>query len=251
MKLRVRFLRQQLLFLVACVLGFPTEGFGQASIKLSSGASHQGRILAVTPAGVEIQFGPNKATLPLQMITEVQMAAPAEFAAAQQAFATKDFNKALTAVLAVTERYKGLPTDWAQLATAMLGDIYVVTNDLAKAEAAYRDFQRLYPGAGSLQAEVGLARIAASKKDYAGAKKKLEPIAAAALKEKSLTRQNAFAYSQTFLVLGQVKESEGDAIGALEDYLRTVTLFYHDPSAVSAAQDRADTLRKDQKITVP
>ncbi len=251
MKLRVRFLRQQLFFLWAGCFVVVADAAGQATVKLRTGAVQQGQIVGVTASGVEIQFGPNKATLPFAMITEVQMAAPPEFAAAQQAFAAKDFNKALAAVRAVTERYKGLPTDWAQLATAMLGDIYVITNDLPKAEAAYRDSERFYPGAGSLQAEVGMARIAASKKDYDTAKKKLEPIAAAALKEKGVSRQNAFAYSQTFLVLGQVKEAEGNAVGALEDYLRTVTLFYHDPSAVAAAQDRADALRKEQKITVP
>jgi hypothetical protein len=40
-------------------------------------------------------------------------------------------------------------------------------------------------------------------------------------------------------------------VGALEDYLRTVTLFYHDPSAVAAAQTRADAIRREQKVAVP
>ena len=53
-----------------------------------------------------------------------------------------------------------------------------------------------------------------------------------------------------FLILGQVKESEGNAPGALEDYLRTVTIFHHDPAAVSAAQERADALRKDHKVSL-
>jgi tetratricopeptide (TPR) repeat protein len=189
--------------------------------------------------------------IPLASIREVQMAPPPELAQAQQAFAAKDYKRALLLAAQVTEKYKGMPADWAQLAAGMLGDLYVALNDLPKAEAAYRDFQHMYPGGGSVQADVGIARIAVSKKDFATAKQKLEPIAAQALKEKNVPRTHAFAYSQAFLVLGQVKESEGNASGALEDYLRTVTIFHHDPAAVSAAQERADALRREHKVSVP
>jgi hypothetical protein len=40
-------------------------------------------------------------------------------------------------------------------------------------------------------------------------------------------------------------------VGALEDYLRTVTIFHHDPASVAAAQERADALRKDRNVVVP
>jgi tetratricopeptide (TPR) repeat protein len=179
------------------------------------------------------------------------MPPPPELAQAQSAFAAKDYKRALALATQVADKFKGMPTDWAQLATGMTGDIHVAMNDLAKAEAAYKEFQRLYPGGGSVQADVGIARIAASKKDFATARQKLEPIAAQALKEKIVPRNNAFAFSQAFLVLGQVKEAEGNATGALEDYLRTVTIFHHDPAAVSAAQERAAALRKEQKVAVP
>ena len=43
--------------------------------------------------------------------------------------------------------------------------------------------------------------------------------------------------------MGEIKENEGNLPGALEDYLRTVTLFYYDRVAVAAAQERADALR--------
>jgi hypothetical protein len=74
------------------------------------------------------------------------------------------------------------------------------------------------------------------------------------LSEKTIPPAKALAYSQAFLVSGQLKEEEGNLQGALEDYLRTVTLFYHDPSAVTAAQQKADALRsrdKDHPVTVP
>ncbi|HEX8310595.1 MAG TPA: hypothetical protein VF614_04700 [Chthoniobacteraceae bacterium] len=252
MKLRFRFPRLQLLFLLGCSVLLSGDALaqapaGQGTVKLRTGAIQTGTILGVTSAGVEIQFGTNKAAFPLNMITEVQMPPPPELAAAQKAYGERNYPAALTALRKVTDKFKGLPTDWAQLATSMIGDLHVAMNELPKAEAAYKDFQKLYPGGGSMQAEVGIARIAVSRKDLAGAKQKLQPIADAALKEKSVPRANAFAYSQAFYVLGQIKESEGDAAGALEDYLRTVTLFYDDPAAVGAAKQRADALRADAK----
>ena len=208
-------------------------------------------MVSVSGSTLQVQVGAGTLGIPLANIKEVQMPPPPELAQAQNAFATKDYKRALALASQVAEKFKGMPTDWAQLATGMIGDIHVAMNELAKAEAAYKEFQRLYPAAGSVQADVGIARIAASKKDFATARQKLEPIAAQALKEKIVPRNNAFAFSQAFLVLGQVKEAEGNATGALEDYLRTVTIFHHDPAAVSAAQERAATLRKEQKVAVP
>jgi tetratricopeptide (TPR) repeat protein len=257
MKLSFGLPQRQLLFLLVSLTLSGVSAFAQqAVVRMRTGAVQQGTVLGVTSAGVELQFGTNKVAFPLAQIAEIQMAAPPDLAAAQQAYAAKDYAKALKSLQAVTQKFKGLPTEWAQLATGMIGDVYVAQEDLPKAEAAYKEFQRLYPGAGSAQADVGMARIAVGRKDFATAKQKLEPIAAAALKEKSVPRANAFAYSQAFYVLGQVKESEGNVAGALEDYLRTITLFYHDPAAVSAAQERAEALRaaakqKQQLLAVP
>lgn len=210
-----------------------------------------GKVLGVQGTNVQFQTQAGTIGWPLANTKEVQVAAPPEFAAAQGAFAAKDVNKALQIVAALVAKYKGLPVDWAQQATAMLGDLYIANKDFDKAEAAYKEFQRIYPGAGGVQAEVGTARIAVSKKDYATAKSKLEPIIDAALKDKAVSRANAYAYSQAFLAMGEIKEGEGNLQGALEDYLRTVTIFYYDPTAVAAAQEKADALRASQKITAP
>jgi predicted Zn-dependent protease len=253
MKLRFRFASQQLLFLLGCVAAFGAKTTGYADIvtmKLEN-RRQEGKVLGVSESMLQVQVAAGMLSLPLASIKEVQMPAPPELSQAQQAFAAKDYKRALSLITQLTEKYKGVPADWAELATGMLGDLYVALNDLPKAEVAYKDFQRLYPGGGSVQTDVGMARIAVSKKEFAAAKRKLEPIAAQALKEKSVARIHAFAFSQTFLLLGQVKESEGDAAGALEDYLRTVTIFHHDPTAVSAAQERADILRKEKKVAVP
>nr|MDQ3623185.1 hypothetical protein [Verrucomicrobiota bacterium] len=206
----------------------------QAIIKMKTGTTQQGIITGVTPRGVDIRLAVGGSiTVPSAQIERIDMPAPLELGQVQQAFAAKDYPKALSLLLALTSRYKGLPTDWAQLATGMLGEVYVALNDVPKAEAAIREFQQLYPGQGSLQGDVGMARIAVSRKDFASAKAKLEPHTEKALTEKNVPRAQAYAYSQAFYALGQVKESEGNAVGALEDYLRTVTIFYHDPTAVA------------------
>ncbi len=255
MKLRVPFLPQQLLFAATGALLLGSTALAQDLIITTTGQQQQGKIIGVSPSGQSLEFqvsGGNKLGLPLASIKEVRMNPPAEYNQALTAFAAKDYAKSLTLLRGVVDKFKGVPAPWAQQATSMLGDIYIQANDLAKAEAAYNDFKKLYPGAGSLQSEVGLSRLAVAKNDYATAKQKLEPITEAALKEKIVNPANALAYSQAFLVSGQVKEAEGNLSGALEDYLRTVTLFYHDRTAVASAQERADALRAAHKeVTVP
>ena len=227
----------------------------QATFKVRNNpAVQQGVVLGAGPTGVKIAIGAQSITLQPAMFEQFQMAPPPEYAAGYKAYTAHDYKTALAQIKSVTDKYKGLPTDWAQYATSLLGDIYVAMEDLPKAEAAYNDYKRVYPGAGSLQSEVGLARIAMAKKDYPTAKQKLEPITAAALKEKNITNANGPAYGHAFLASGELKEQDGNLPGALEDYLRTVTLFYHDRAAVLSAHERADALRaksKGEPVTVP
>lgn len=256
MKLRRCFPPRQLLSLLpACLLfhlaDLPALHAQTETITTKDGKTSTVKILGVTGSSVQVQVGAGSIGIPISSIAQVAMPAPPEIARAAAAFAAKDYPAALTATKAVLEKYRGLPADWARQAAAMLGDIYVAMNDFGRAEAAYRDFQKLYPGAGSVQADVGLARIAVSKKDYAAARAKLEPLTAQALKLKDVPPALGPAYSQAFLVSGELKEAAGDATGALEDYARTIAIFYHDRLAVATAQERADALRKEQGVTVP
>lgn len=198
---------------------------------------------------VRTEFGDQG--LPLAQIQEVRMAPPAELAQGLAAYQAKEYAKALPLFKSVADKFRGLPAAWAQQASGLLVDIDLALNDAAKADADYAAFAKAYPTGGT-QADVLAARIAASKKNFAAAKQKLTPITDAALKEKTVAPANALAFSQAFLVSGQVKEAEGNLAGALEDYLRTVTLFYHDRTAVAVAQERADALRAQHpEVTVP
>lgn len=245
MKLRAPLTIQQLLFAAGLALLTAFTAHAQDVIITADNQQRSVKVIGVSPSGQTLEFyvGQGKLGLPLASVKEVRMPAPPEYGQAIAAYQAKDFAKSLTLINAVTTKFKGMPSPWAQQATAMLGELYIATNDIPKAEAAYADFKRLYPNGGSLQSEIGLSRLAVAKQDYETAKQKLEPITEAALKDKTVTPANGLAYSQAFLVSGQVKEAAGNFSGALEDYLRTVTLFYYDRVAVAAAQEHADALR--------
>jgi hypothetical protein len=255
MKLRFPFRSQQLLSVLAGAFLLGVSAHAQDTIIMATGAAQQGKVRGVTPSGqvdFQVAGGTNAFAIPLNQIREIRMNPPAEYTQAFTAYSAKDWPRALTLMKGVADKFKGLPTAWAQEATVRVGELYIRTEDLAKAEAAFNDFKRLYPTGGSLQAEVGLAQISFAKKQNDEAKAKLEPIMDAALKEKVVPPASALAYSQAFLLSGQIKEAEGNLQGSLEDYLRTVTLFYHDRTAVASAQERANALRAAHKeVTVP
>jgi tetratricopeptide (TPR) repeat protein len=244
MTLRLPFNPQQLLFAATClILVAGSSVQAQDLLIMQDGKQQPGKILGASAAGVQVQVAAGASmTLRTAGIKEVRLAVlPPEFAQAQKAMEANNYDAALVALKGL-EKWKGLPAEWAQQATAMFGDAYLGKGDTAKAEAAYAEFQKLYPSGA--QAELGLAKLAIAKKDFATAKRKLEPYLAKANDDKNVSRANGIAYGQAFLIMGQVEENEGNLASALESYLKTVTIFYFDRSAVTSAQQKADALRK-------
>lgn len=202
----------------------------------------------ITPSGA-----PGQMAFDLGLLSRVEAAPPANFAAGSAAFAAGEWDKALAVFKPITEQFRGLPTDWARQAFAMLGDIYIEKNDVVHADMAYNDFRKLYPGGTSLRFNLGQARIALARANPAAARRQLDPIVSAALKNPaSFSRADGAAYGQAFYLLGQLQEKEGKPADALEDYLRTVTLYYQDAATTARAQQRADALRAANKgLSVP
>lgn len=231
-------------FALIALFGIVGESCAQDRLVTKDGVARDGKILGVTGNSVMIQMGGASLGIQIAMISSVIKAAPPELALAQKTSEAGDYAKALPIAKAVADQYKGLPIAWAQQATSLVGDIYVGLGKLTEAEAAYTDFKKYYGAAGSVQTDVSMARIAVARKKYDEAKSKLDPIAEKALKEPVSTTEAGMAYSQTFFLLGQIAEAQGESAVALENYLRTVTLFAQDRSAVAAAQEKADALRK-------
>ena len=219
---------------------------------MRGGTTQQVRIMDTTPTGIRAQMGAGVVlVLPFANVTAVTMNPPPEFEAAVAANEKGDLSTAFKNADFIVKKYRGLPTEWAQQAMLMLGDIYVALNQLPQAQAQYTDYQRAYPAAPAADISVGMARIDVSKKDFAAAKAKIDPIIGPALKLKNPSKSVSALIGRAFYVSGQIKEQSGDFPGALEDYLRTTAIFPGDRVAAASAQERADALRKEHGTAVP
>ncbi len=240
------------LCLAVSLLGALASAQAQDVVFTKDGRTQAVEVVGVSGSNLQVKVGAGTIGIPLTNVARVKMDPPAGYAKAVRAYQARDFGTALAETKVLAEKYRGLPADWARQLSAMLGDIYVAIGNYEAAEAAYAAFEKGYPGAGSTQSNVGRARIAVAQKKWDEAKKLLDPVAAEALASKNLGAGPVLAYSQTFALLGQIKEQAGDLQGALEDYLRTVALYYHDPAAVADAQKRADEIRQQNKtLAVP
>ncbi|MGC1481211.1 MAG: hypothetical protein WA771_11945 [Chthoniobacterales bacterium] len=217
---------------------------------LKNGQSREGEVLGVSDGKVTLKVGPAQSAIPLDQIESAIVAPPDELATAQQTKASGNSARALIEVRPIVEKYAGLPAPWVGHAYALLGDSLLELDQVAEAEKVFKRFTELYPDAGDLSA-VSIARLDVAKDDFAAAKEKLEPIIAEASGIKSAESTKSATYGRAFLLMGQVKESEGDLQEALSDYLMTVTVFYADAAAVAEAQERATKLVDEKNVIAP
>lgn len=211
-----------------------------------------GKIERVANGQVMINIGVGSRPVPLSQITSVTMAAPPPaYNQALAAYEAREYEKALQLLRPIVDQYKGLPTDWVQRGMGMIVDLYLELNQIPRAQQEYAEFEKFYPNAKSSERMVVMkAKMAVATKKVAEAKAVLEPMAKAALAKKEVSAQDGATYGQVFLVMGQIYESENKLPEALESYLRTVTVFYQDPTASAAAQAKADALRDANKTLV-
>lgn len=250
--------RFRVLVLCAVVWTLASVAFAQDRLIFVDKHVQEGKVTGMTGNSVMVNLttttgAPGQIGFDLSLLSRVEAAPPPTFAAGNAAYAAGDWDKALAIMKPIAEQFRGLPTDWARQAFAMLGDIYIEKNDVVRAEVAYNDFRKLYPGGNSLRFSLGQARIALARSNDAAARQQLDPIVTAALKNPvEVSRADGAAYGQAFYLRGQLQEKEGKPAAALEDYLRTVTVYCQDGATAARAQGRADALRKAQKdLTVP
>lgn len=207
-------------------------------------------IVGVRGTKVAIRNTQGEISYDLSQIQEVRKNPPPEFQQGQRLIEAGQLDKALPLINSVAATYKGLPTTWASDANAMLGNIYISLGKLAEAEAAFAEFEKNYPSAGAGPASIGKARLAAERKNFTEARSVAEPLVAEALTKKTVSRAESQLYGQAYFVLGQVAEGEGKDSEAMENYCRTVAIFYQERAVVKEAQKRIDELRK-KGITTP
>ena len=215
----------------------------------------EGYITGVQGDAIQLTIPNGKTSVPLAQVARVETNAPATYATGIAAYNAGNYDKALADLRTFGDAFRGLPTDWEQQTVAALGSIYLEKNDTALAEAAFNDLHRYYPkspGSG-LQLSVAQARLAFAKNNAAQAKGQLDAIVAAALKSPAdVTRADGAAYGQACYLMARLQERESNFQGALENYLRVVTLFYQDAAVAGRAQKGADDLRAAHKdLNVP
>ncbi len=243
---------------LAASLGGVAVSSAQDRLVFKDGHVQEGEVTGMSGPAVLMTVAtasgaPGQISFNLGLLSRVDAAPPPAYSGGIATYGAGDWDKALAALKPLADQFRGLPTPWAQQAAALLGDIYIEKNDLARAEAAYNDYRKLYPSVGgnSARFNLGQARLAFARNNLGQAKQQLEPILALALKSPAdAARADASTYGQAFYLRGQISEKEGNAQAAFENYLRTVTLFYQDGSATARAQKSADTLRSAHKDLV-
>ncbi len=215
----------------------------------------EGRITGIQGDAILFTVPNGRTSVPLAQVVRVEAVAPPSYATGMVAYHSGNYDQALADLRPVGEGFRGLPLDWAQQTLAALGSIYLEKNDVAKAEAAFNDYRRYYPNApgNKLQLGVAQARIAFAKNNASQARQALDTITQAALKAPAETTPgDGAAYGQAFYLLARLQERENNLQGALENYLRVVTLFYQDAALAVRAQKGADDLRTAHKgLSVP
>ena len=215
----------------------------------------EGRITGVQGDAILLTVPNGQTSVPLSQVASVEASAPPAYATGMAAYNAGNYDKALSDLRPVGDGFRGLPLDWAQQTLAALGSMYLEKNAVAKAEAAFNDYRKYYPNAPGNRLQLGgaQARIAFAKNNAPQARQALEAITQAALKAPAeVTRSDGAAYGQAFYLTARLQERENNFQGALENYLRVITLFYQDAALADRAQKGADNLRAAHKgLSVP
>lgn len=214
------------------------------------GQRREGEILGIAGGKLKIKVGPAETGIAMDQVASVTKAPPKAYEEALKAWQAGNANKTLSLLKPLVEAFRGLPADWAERASALLGDVFLSLDQFPAAEAAFAEFTKSYPGATSLS-DIGLARLAVTKKDFEGAKTRLAPIVSEAKKVVAAGAGKSAAYGQAFFLMGVVHENEEAYPEALRDYLSAVTLFHDDEAIVAKAQERAEFLIKEKQAIVP
>ncbi len=222
----------------------------QDVVMQKDGQRREGEILGLADGKLKIKVGPAETSISLEQVASVTKPPPKAYEESLKAWQTGNANKTLSLLKPLVDTFRGLPVEWAERASALLGDVYLSLDQFPAAEAAFSEFTKSYPNATSLS-DIGLARLAVTRKDFEGARTRLVPIILEAKKVVAADAGKSATYGQAFYLMGVIQENEGAYSEALRDYLSAVTLFHGDEAIVAKAQERAEFLVKEKQAIVP
>jgi TolA-binding protein len=221
----------------------------QDVILQKDGQRREGEITGVKADAIRIKIGPVETAVPLANVQSVEKTAPLDYDAATELWRNGNASGALAKLEPLSQKFIGLPTPWAERASSLLPELYISQGRTADAENSYKNFQKLYPSAGS-GSDLLMARLAISKKDFATARAKLAPIVESSKQVKLPGGKEAVAMSQALFLMGEIQENAGEKSEALANFLLVTTIFKNDSSSLALATKRADALQA-EKIIVP
>jgi len=221
----------------------------QDTIVQKDGQHREGQITGVKADVLRIKIGPAETGIPMANVASVTMAPPKAYTDTLAAWQSGDAKKTLSLLEPLVATFNGLPTVWAERASALLGEALLAAGQVDKAEAAFASFQKSYPAAAST-ADIGLARLAIEKKDFSTAREKLIPVVEKAKATKLAGAGENAVFGQALFLLAQVQESSAENSEALENYLLVTTVFHEDEAIAKKSQDRAAAL-VEKNVIVP
>jgi len=233
---------------LAMVLTGPT--WSQDEIVLENGNRRSGEVIGIKDGNVQFKSGPVTTTIKLDQIKSVTKAAPPAYAATLDAWSKGEAQAALGQLRPLVENFEGLPTPWAQRATALLGEIQLSQGQIDAAEETLQSFQESYPDATDLAA-ASLARVAIEKGDLQKARENIAPILEESSKSLYVEPATAATYAQAHYVMGRILEGEGNLEEALQNYITAYAVYHDDPAVARLAKERAEKLEADKSAVVP
>ncbi|MFV0414788.1 MAG: hypothetical protein ACK5NG_00310 [Chthoniobacterales bacterium] len=242
--------------LISCTASLFTALGSQAQdvIVMQKGPSRSGEILGFAGDKIRLQVGQGgqqvTTSIPIAQVKSITKSAPDSFTKALASWKNNDAKATIAALNPLFEKFNGLPTPWAERIGPLLADASIAAGNADAAAGILQKFEAAYPEAANVS-NLTKAKIAVSKKDYGAAKSILAPIVAQGAQTKLADSGQSIAFGQAFYLMAQIHEQEGAYPEAVQDYLRTATIFFEDQTTADKAQARANELIAEKNVVVP
>ena len=213
-----------------------------SDVIVTQGMTHNGQVSKVTATGVIIKVGENEFTVNRQDILSIEITPkPDSIEKSLGAFRAGKYPEALKGLLALADRYAGIPLPWAEEALLRLGDTQLALKDYAGARKTYDTFKVYYPKKASVL-DSKYARILFAQGETDKALQTMQGVLEPLLKREYLTDDQEIGMADGLVLMGDCLVASGKFDDALDDYLKVIALYDVDPDRTVDAKYKAAKL---------